>query len=64
MAVAFIKEAVIFIKGAVIFIKKAVIFIGGAVIFINKGGLAIRRLFKTARIRVDNIKEVNKYNLK
>ena len=32
--------------------------------FIGKGGLAIIRLFKTAGVRVGNIKGVNKYNLR
>ena len=78
-AVAFIEEAVAFIGGAVIFIKGAVIFIGkgavmfvkgaitfirGAVTFIGKGGLAIERSFKTAGVRVDNIKGVGKRNLR
>ena len=41
------------------------IFIKGAVIFINKRGLAIKRLFKAAKARViDNIKKVNRHNLK
>ena len=40
------------------------IFIGGFVIFISKGGLVIRGLFKAARVKVDNIKGVNKYNLR
>ena len=46
------------------FIKRAVIFIKGAVIFIGKGGSAIGRLFKTARVKINNIKGVNKCNLK
>ena len=34
-------------------------------IFIDKGGLTIIKLFKVAKARVvDNIKRVNKYNLK
>ena len=34
-------------------------------IFIDKGGLAIIKLFKAAKARVvDNIKRVNRYNLK
>ena len=34
-------------------------------VFINKGGLAIVKLFKVAKARVvDNIKGVNRYNLK
>ena len=64
MAVTFVEGAVIFIGGAVISIKGAVIFIKGAVIFVGEGGSAIGRLFKTARVRVGNIKGVNKYNLK
>jgi hypothetical protein len=48
----------------VTFIKKAITFIKGAVIFISKRGLAIKRSFKTARVRVSDIKEVNKCNLK
>ena len=40
--------------------NRAITFIGGAVTFIGKGGLAIERLFKTARLRVGNIKGVNK----
>ena len=60
---AFIGGAVIFIKGAVIFIEGAVIFIEGAIIFIGKGGLAVGRLFKIAKVRVNNIKGVNKCDL-
>ena len=63
-AVIFIGEAIIFIKRVVIFIRGAVIFIRGAIIFIGKRGLAIKRSFKIARVKVDNIKGVNKYNLK
>ena len=47
-----------------IFIKRAVIFIEGAITFVGKGGLAVGRLFETARVKVDNIKGVNKHNLK
>ena len=63
----------VFIEGAVAFIGEggAVTFIGGAVTsveeaiaFIGVGGSAIGRLFKIARVKVDNIKRVNKYNLK
>ena len=32
--------------------------------FIDKGSLAIKRSFKTARVRVGAVKEVNKYNLR
>ena len=51
-------------KGAVTSIKGAIIFIGGAVTFIGKRGSAIERSFKTARVGVNNIKGVNKCNLK
>ena len=63
----------VFIEGAVAFIGKggAVIFIGGAVTsikeavaFIGEGGSAIGKSFKITRVRIDNIKGVNKYNLK
>ena len=64
-AVTFVKGAVMFVgKGAVTFIKGAVTFIGGAMTSIGKRGLAIERSFKTARVRIDDIKRVNKYNLK
>ena len=32
--------------------------------FIGKGGLAVKKSFKTARVKVDNIKGVNKRDLK
>ena len=62
-AITFIKRAVMFIEGAVTFIRGAVIFIGGAVTFISKRGLAVGRLFKIAKVRVNNIKGVNKCDL-
>ena len=48
------------------FIEGAVISIEEAIMSINKGSLSIRRgLFKTARVKVvDNIKGVNKRNLR
>ena len=61
----FIGGAIIFIEGAIIFIGKgAVISIEGAVISIGKGSLAIGKLFKIARVKVSDIKGVNKCNLK
>ena len=52
-------------------IKRAVSFIGGAmtsveetVTFVGERGLAIGRSFKTAKVGVDNVKGVNKYNLR
>ena len=32
--------------------------------FINKGGSAIKKSFKTAGVKIDDIKRVNKRNLK
>ena len=46
-----------FIGGAVTFIERAVTFIG-------EGGSAIGRLFKIARVRVGNVKGVNKRDLR
>ena len=51
-------------EGAVTSIEGAVIFIGGAVMSIGKGGLAVRRSFETARVGVDDVKGVNKCNLR
>ena len=45
------------------FIGGAVTFIEGAVTFIGKGGSAIGGSFKTARVRVDNVR-VNKRDLR
>jgi hypothetical protein len=39
-------------------------FIKGSVIFIGERGSVIRRLFKAARVGVNNIKGVNKHNLR
>ena len=60
----FIKGAMTSIKGVVLFVGGAVTSVEEAVTFIGKGGSAIKRLFKTAKIRVDDIKKVNKYNLR
>ena len=60
----FIGGAVISIKGAVSFIGGAVIFIKEAVIFVSEGGLAVGKSFKIARVKVNNVKGVNKYNLR
>ena len=46
-----------FVEGAVTSVKEAVTFIG-------EGGLAIKRSFKTAGVKVDDVKGVNKRNLK
>jgi hypothetical protein len=71
-AVAFVGGAVTFVEGAVIFVGEgavtsvegAVTFIGGAVTSIGEGSSAVGRLFKTARVRVGNIKGVNKRDLR
>ena len=42
-----------FIGEAVTFIKRAVTFIGGAVIFISKGSLAVKKVFKRAKAKVN-----------
>ena len=62
----FIEKAIAFIGkgGAVIFIKETITSIKEAIAFISKRGLAIGRSFKTARVKVNNIKRVNKRNLK
>ena len=61
----FIGGAVMFIEGTITFIGKGVVMsLEGAVISIGKGGLAVGRLFKIARVRVGDIKGVNKHNLK
>ena len=39
-------------------------FVKGAVTFIGKGGSAIGRSFKTARVRVGDVKGVNKHDLR
>jgi len=63
-AATFIGEAVTFVERAVAFIGGAVTFVRGAVTFIGKGGSAVGRSFKTARVRVGDIKGVNERDLK
>ena len=46
------------------FVEGAATFIGGAVTFVGEGGLAIGRLFKTAGVRVGDVKGVNKRDLR
>jgi hypothetical protein len=46
------------------FVEGAITFVGGAATFVGEGGLAIGRLFKTAGVRVGNVKGVNKCNLR
>ena len=38
--------------------------IKGAVMFISKGSSAVGKSFKTARVEIDEVKGVNKYNLR
>jgi len=52
------------VEGAITFIEGAVTSVGGAVTFVGKGGLAIGRSFKTARVGVDAVKGVNKRDLR
>jgi len=59
-----VEGAVTFIGGAVMSVKGAVTFIGGAITSVGEESSAIGRLFKTARVRVGNIKGVNKRNLR
>jgi len=48
----------------VAFVGGAVTFVEGAVTFVGKGGSAVGRSFKTARVKVGNVKGVNKRDLK
>jgi len=63
-AATFIGEAVTFVERAVAFVGGAVTFIRGAVTFIGEGGSAVGRLFETARVRVGDVKGVNKRDLR
>jgi hypothetical protein len=63
--VTFIGGAVTFVEGAITFVGGAVTFVGEeAVTFIGKGGLAVGRSFKTAGVRVGDVKGVNKRDLR
>ena len=54
-AVTFVEGAVTFIgEGAVTSVEGAITFVGGAVTSIGEGSSAVGRLFKTARVRVGN----------
>ena len=71
-AITFIEGAVTFVEGAVTFVGEgavtsvegAVTFIGGAVTFVGEGSSAVGRSFKTARVRVGDVKGVNKRDLR
>ena len=53
-----------FIGGAVTFVEGVVTFVKGAITFVGEGGSAVGRSFKTARVRVDDVKGVNKRDLR
>jgi hypothetical protein len=69
---AFIEGAIAFIGGAVTFVEGAVTFVGegavtsveGAVISVGEGSSAIGRSFKTAGVRVGDVRGVNKRDLR
>ena len=63
-AVTFVERAVAFVGGAVMFVGGAVTFVRGAVTFVGEGGSAIGRSFKTAGVRVGDVKGVNKRDLR
>jgi hypothetical protein len=51
-------------EGAVTSVEGAVTFVGGAVTSVGEESSAVGRLFKTARVRVGEVKGVNKRNLR
>ena len=53
-----------FIGGAITSIKGAVTFIGGAVTSVGEESSAVGKLFKIARVRVGDVKGVNKRDLR
>ena len=59
-----VEGAMTFVGGAITSVEGAVTFIGGAVTSVGEESLAVGRLFKTARVRVSNVKGVNKRNLR
>ena len=64
-AVTFEEGTVTFVgEGAVTSVEEAVTFVGGAVTSVGEGSSAVGRSFKTARVRVGNVKGVNKRNLR
>jgi len=64
VAITFIEGAITFIGEAVTFVEGAVMFVEGAIVFVGEGGSAVGRLFKIARVRVGDVKGVNKRNLR
>ena len=63
-AIAFVGGAATFVEGAVTSVEGAVTFVGGAVTSVGEGSLAVGRLFKIARVRVGDVKGVNKRDLR
>ena len=63
-AVTFVEGAVTSVGGAVTSIEGAVTFVGGAVTSIGEESSAVGRLFKTAGVRVGDVKGVNKRDLR
>ena len=59
-AVTSVEGAVTFVGGAVTSIGEAVTFVGGAVTSVGEGSSAIGRLFKTARVRVGNERDLRR----
>ena len=58
----FIEGAVTFVgEGAVTSVEGAVTFVGGAVTSVGEGSLAVGRLFKTARVRVGNKRNLRRW---
>ena len=61
----FVEGAVMFVgKGAVTSVEGAMTFVGGAITSVGEGSSAIGRSFKTAGVRVGNVKGVNKRDLR
>jgi len=63
-AVTSVEGAVTFVGGAVTSVEGAVMFIGGAVTSVGEESSAVGRLFKTAGVRVGDVKGVNKRDLR
>jgi len=63
-AVTSVEGAVTSVEGAVTSVEGAVTFVGGAVTSVGEESSAVGRLFETAGVRVDDVKGVNKRNLR
>ena len=60
----FVGGAVTSVEGAVSFVGGAVTSVEKAVTFVGEGGSAVGRSFETAGVGVDDVRGVNKCNLK